>query len=75
MSESIVLLQSEYFVKVIVEELSGDEGCGQEKQPQKCKAIIAELIPLALPAIAAEFDEKRDAPAICNAAVNDVCKP
>ena len=72
---SIVQLLSEEFVTGIVEELSGDEGCGQEKQPEKCKAIIAELIPLALPAIAAEFDEKRDAPAICNAAVKDVCKP
>ena len=75
MSETIAELLTKYFINGIVEELSGDEGCGQEKQPAKCKAIVAELIPLALPAIAAEFDEKRDAPAICNAAVKDVCKP
>ena len=52
MRHSIVQLLSEEFVTGIVEELSGDEGCGQDKEPEKCKAIIAELIPMALPAIA-----------------------
>ena len=72
---SIAQLLSEEFVNGIVEELSGDEGCELDNEPEKCKAIIAELIPMALPAIASAFDEKKDAPAICNAAVPDVCKP
>merc|ERR1711970_220683 len=72
---SIVQLLSDEFVHGIIEELSGDEGCGQEKEPEKCRAVVAELIPLALPAIASAYDEQKDAPEICNTAVKDICQP
>merc|ERR1712133_152033 len=42
---SITQLLSDEVVKNIIEELSGDEGCGQEEQAEKCRAVIAELIP------------------------------
>merc|ERR1712126_350375 len=72
---SITQLLSDEVVKNVIEELSGDEGCGQEEQAEKCRAVIAELIPLALPAIASSYDEEKDAPEICNVAVQGICKP
>jgi hypothetical protein len=75
MRGSIVQLLSDEFVQGIVDQLSGDEGCGEDKEPEKCRSVIAELIPLALPAISSAFDETRDAPAICNVAVPDICQP
>ena len=72
---SIAQLLSEEFINGIIEEVSGDEGCGQEKEPEKCRAVVAELIPLALPAIASSYDQNKDAPEICNKAVKGICQP
>merc|ERR1711955_21152 len=72
---SIAQLLSQEFINGIIEEISGDEGCGQEKEPEKCRAVVAELIPLALPAIASSYDQNKDAPQICNKAVKGICQP
>ena len=60
------------FVAGIVDGLSGDGFCGTEEDAELCASVIAELIPLALPALAAGFDSER-MPEICNMAVSDTC--
>jgi len=69
---SIDQLLSEEFIAGIVEWLSGEEFCGVEEDPEMCANLISQLIPAALPALAAGFDPEgaRD---ICNMAVPDNC--
>ena len=55
-----------------VDGLSGDGFCGTEEDTELCASVIAELIPLALPALAAGFDSVRTLE-ICNMAVPDTC--
>ena len=65
-------LLSEEFVTGIVEWLSGEEFCGMDEDPEMCANVIAELIPAALPALAAGFTVE-GAQDICNQAVPDTC--
>lgn len=65
-------LLSDEFVSGIVEALSGDGFCGMGDDPERCAKAIAELIPLALPALAGGFDSEQT-PTICNMAVPDTC--
>ena len=69
---SIGQLLSEEFVSGIVEALSGDGFCGMGEDPEMCAKVIADLIPLALPALAGGFDSEIS-PMICNMAVPDTC--
>ena len=69
---AIEQLLSAEFVDGIVDGLSGDGFCGTEEDAELCASVIAELIPLALPALAAGFDSER-MPEICNMAVSDTC--
>ena len=65
-------LLSEEFVTGIVEWLSGEEFCGMEEDPAMCAKVIAQLIPAALPVLAASYTEEA-AMSICNMAVPDTC--
>jgi hypothetical protein len=65
-------LLSAEFVAGIVDALSGDGFCGTEEDAELCASVIAELIPVALPALAAGLDAAR-MPEICNMAVPDTC--
>merc|ERR1712121_425247 len=69
---SIEQLLSEEFVMGIVDALSGDGFCGMEEDPELCANVIAQLIPLALNALAANGDPAA-ATAICNMAIPDTC--
>jgi len=69
---AIEQLLSEEFVTEIVERLSGEEFCGMDEDPEMCANVIAELIPAALPALAAGFTVE-GAQDICNQAVPDTC--
>ena len=69
---SIGQLLSEEFVSGIVEALSGNGFCGGTEDPEMCAKVIADLIPLALPALAGGFDSE-STPMICNMAVPDTC--
>merc|ERR1711970_763491 len=70
---SIDQLLSEPFINGIVEALSGDGFCGMEEDPDLCATVIAQLIPLALNALAANGDPDAFATAICNKAIPDTC--
>merc|ERR1719402_1430355 len=70
---SIDQLLSEPFINGIVEALSGDGFCGMEEDPELCATVIAQLIPLALNALAANGDPDAFATAICNMAIPDTC--
>ena len=70
--EAIDQLLSEEFINGIVEALSGENFCGQDETPEMCAAVIAELIPAALPVLAATLDEGRMGE-ICNAAQPGTC--
>merc|ERR1712212_1061578 len=65
-------LLSEEFVSGIVSWLSGEEFCGMDEDPEMCANIIAELIPAALPTLAANFDPEGTKD-LCNMAVADTC--
>ena len=65
-------LLSEEFVSGIVEWLSGEEFCGMQEDQEMCANVIAELIPAALPALAAGFDPEGSKD-LCNMAVADTC--
>ena len=75
---SIDQLLSEVFVNSIMVALwwdccqSGDGFCGMGEDPDMCAKVIADLIPLALPALAGGFDSE-STPMICNMAVPDTC--
>merc|ERR1712123_331062 len=69
---SIDQLLSEEFVSGIVEALSGNGFCGGTEDPEMCAKVIADLIPLALPALAGGFDSE-STPMLCNMAVPDTC--
>merc|ERR1711982_83283 len=69
---SIDQLVSEEFVSGIVDALAGDGFCGLEEDPDLCSQVIPILIPLALPALAAEFDPARGVEA-CNTALPGTC--
>ena len=69
---SVDQLLSEEFIAGIVEWLSGVEFCGVDEDPEMCANIIHQLIPAALPALAAGFDPE-NASDICNKAVSDTC--
>ena len=69
---AIEQLLSAEFVAGIVDGLSGDGFCGTEEDVELCASVIAELIPLALPALAAGFDSEKTQ-YICNMAVSDTC--
>merc|ERR1712168_170949 len=69
---SIDQLVSEEFVSGIVDALSGDGFCGMEEDPDPCSQVIPVFIPLALPALAAEFDPARGVEA-CNTALPGTC--
>ena len=73
-SGSIEQLLSDEFVAGIVDELSGNGFCGGEflEDIELCASVIAELIPLALPALTAEISSD-DMTQICNMAVPDTC--
>ena len=70
--EAIGQLLSEEFVSGIVDALSGDGFCGMDEDPELCAKVIADLIPLALPALAGGFDSEQTG-TICNMAVPDTC--
>merc|ERR1711862_953626 len=53
---SVEQMLSEEFMMGIVEALSGEGFCGMEEDPELCAQVIAQLIPAALPALAAGFD-------------------
>merc|ERR1712228_685112 len=61
-------------IEGIVIALSGDAFCGQDNDPETCKAVIEFLIPVALPALAETGgrDPARMAE-VCTAAVPDTC--
>merc|ERR1711990_110922 len=65
-------LVSEEFLTGIVEWLSGEEFCGMDEDPATCADIIAQLIPVALPALVGGFDPTH-ADILCNMAVPDTC--
>ena len=65
-------LLSDEFVAGIVDALSGDGFCGMEEDPEMCSAVIAALIPAALPVLAGVMDPAQ-IPEICNTAVPDTC--
>merc|ERR1712055_1161851 len=69
---SVDQMLSEPFINGIVEALSGDGFCGMEEDPELCATVIAQLIPLALNALAANGDPAA-ATAICNMAIPDTC--
>merc|ERR1719228_2683318 len=69
---SVEQMLSEEFVMGIVEGLSGEGFCGMEDDPEMCAKVIAQLIPAALPALAAGFDPAVGS-TICNDAVPDTC--
>merc|ERR1711887_38322 len=69
---AIEQLLSEEFVTGIVERLSGEEFCGVDEDPEMCANVIAQLIPAALPALAAGVPEEVPQE-ICNVAVPDTC--
>eukprot|EP00091_Calanus_sinicus_P015513 TRINITY_DN3383_c0_g1_i12.p1 TRINITY_DN3383_c0_g1~~TRINITY_DN3383_c0_g1_i12.p1 ORF type:complete len:201 (-),score=77.48 TRINITY_DN3383_c0_g1_i12:8-610(-) len=69
---AIEQLLSEEFVSGIVEALSGEGFCGMEEDPELCARVIADLIPAALPALAAGLEENQTGE-ICNMAVPDTC--
>merc|ERR1712121_7004 len=69
---SIDQLISEPFISGIVDALSGDGFCGMEDDPDLCAQVIPVLIPLALPALAAEYDPARGEEA-CNTALPGTC--
>ena len=69
---SIEQMLSEEFVMAIVESMSGQGFCAHEEDPEMCANIIAQLIPAALPALAAGFDPAVGGD-ICNMAVPDTC--
>merc|ERR1712083_1058483 len=52
--------------------LSGEEFCGMDEDPEMCANVIAELIPAALPTLAANFDPEGTKD-LCNMAVPDTC--
>ena len=66
-------LNTAEFINGIVDEMSGAEGCGLDDEPEKCKKIVAQLIPVALPAIAEAFEDINDISTICNSAVPNIC--
>ena len=65
-------LLSEEIVAAIVDALSGDGFCSMDEEPEMCSAVIAFLIPVALPALAGDISLD-ELPAICNTAVPDTC--
>ena len=65
-------LLSDEIVAAIVDALSGDGFCGMEDDSEMCSAVIAALIPAALPALAGSMSPD-ELPAICNTAVPDTC--
>merc|ERR1739842_121650 len=65
-------LLTEEFVSGIVAWLSGEEFCGMDEDPEMCANVIAELIPAALPTLAANFDPEGTKD-LCNMAVADTC--
>ena len=69
---SVEQMLSEEFMMGIVEALSGEGFCGMEEDPELCAQVIAQLIPAALPALAAGFDPAAGND-ICNMAVPDTC--
>ena len=69
---AIAQLLSAEFVAAIVDGLSGDGFCGTEDDAELCASVIAELIPIALPALAAGLDSEKS-PEICNTAVPGTC--
>ena len=71
---SLTQLCSEEFVLDIVERLSGEQFCGLEEDPEMCAAIIDQLIPAALPVLAAGYKEGLLGwMLICEMAVPDTC--
>ena len=71
---SLNQLCSEEFVIDIAEWLSGEEFCGLEEDPEMCAAIIEQLIPAALPVLAAGYKEGLlGLMIICEMAVPDTC--
>ena len=69
---AIEQLLSAEFVAGIVDGLSGDGFCYTEQDAVLCASVIAELIPIALPALAAGINSER-MPEICNMAVPETC--
>eukprot|EP00091_Calanus_sinicus_P009504 TRINITY_DN221_c0_g2_i2.p1 TRINITY_DN221_c0_g2~~TRINITY_DN221_c0_g2_i2.p1 ORF type:complete len:187 (+),score=65.49 TRINITY_DN221_c0_g2_i2:57-617(+) len=65
-------LLSEEAITAIIENLSGDALCGVAEDPETCAAVIADLIPLALPALTANPDPEVGA-MICNNAIPGTC--
>merc|ERR1712001_438086 len=65
-------LLTEEFVTGVVAWLSGEEFCGMDEDPEMCANVIAELIPAALPTLAANFDPEGTKD-LCNMAVADTC--
>ena len=65
-------LLSEQFIQGIVDALSGDGFCGMQDDAERCANVIATLIPLALPALAANPDPEAGT-MICNNAIPDTC--
>merc|ERR1719339_224455 len=59
-------------IQGIVEALSGEAFCGNAEEPERCAGAIEVLIPLALPALAANPDREAGA-LICNNAIPDTC--
>ena len=65
-------LLGEEALAAIIENLSGDALCGVSEDPERCVSVIEALIPLALPALAANPDPEAGA-MICNNAIPDTC--
>ena len=61
---------SEQAIASIIEGLSGDAFCGSDNSV--CQSVVAELIPLALPALFSDPDPVLGA-SICNNAIPDIC--
>ena len=59
MMDTIDQLLSEEFINGIVDALSGEGFCGQDKHTEECANLISWLIPAALPILAGTLDDGR----------------